>query len=200
MDRGTKLKCFSFLFQMYVHHGIHDLIFNFVGTLEASQVGVNSHCSATFNNTDETHCLTSCGFFIEISVFLPLHHIVTKWITICFWQLLLLWMFFSVIVQYIETDGRFLSMFHFPVMKTAMNMDVYGHVSDVFSLLVMISCLFCCSSTGCRLQQNQQESAGAAAERPGSQTWVQVSSTCCSSSLCVFSTYWTTMIKVKGRG
>lgn len=25
---------------MYVHHGIHDLIFNFVGTLEASQVGV----------------------------------------------------------------------------------------------------------------------------------------------------------------
>lgn len=26
--------------QMYVHHGIHDLIFNFVGTLEASQVGV----------------------------------------------------------------------------------------------------------------------------------------------------------------
>lgn len=94
MDCGTKLKCFFFLFQMYVHHGIHDLIFNFVGTLEASQVGVNSHCSATFTNTDETHCLTSCGFFIEISVFLPLHHIGTKWITICFWQLLLLWMFF----------------------------------------------------------------------------------------------------------
>lgn len=31
--------------QMYVHHGIHDLIFNFVGTLEASQVGVI--CPAT---------------------------------------------------------------------------------------------------------------------------------------------------------
>lgn len=27
---------------MYVHHGIHELIFNFVGTLEASQVGVKS--------------------------------------------------------------------------------------------------------------------------------------------------------------
>lgn len=38
---------------MYVHHGIHDIIFNFVGTLEASQVGVNpsfshSHGSKLF--------------------------------------------------------------------------------------------------------------------------------------------------------
>lgn len=33
--------------QMYVHHGIHDLIFNFVGTLEASQVGVAVNISTT---------------------------------------------------------------------------------------------------------------------------------------------------------
>lgn len=33
--------------QIYVHHGIHELIFNFVGTLEASQVGVNNHISQT---------------------------------------------------------------------------------------------------------------------------------------------------------
>uniref|UniRef100_A0A3Q3X142 VPS9 domain-containing protein n=1 Tax=Mola mola TaxID=94237 RepID=A0A3Q3X142_MOLML len=36
-----------FLSQMYVHHGIHDLIFNFVGTLEASQ-------DATFNKTSRS--------------------------------------------------------------------------------------------------------------------------------------------------
>lgn len=38
---------FFCLLQMYVHHGIHDLIFNFVGTLEAGQVGVTSRRSAT---------------------------------------------------------------------------------------------------------------------------------------------------------
>uniref|UniRef100_A0A7N6C2K2 VPS9 domain-containing protein n=1 Tax=Anabas testudineus TaxID=64144 RepID=A0A7N6C2K2_ANATE len=43
-----KLKCFVVVFiliyQIYVHHGIHDFIFNFVGTLEASQ-------DAAFNKT-----------------------------------------------------------------------------------------------------------------------------------------------------
>lgn len=40
----TRIKILVFLFfsQMYVHHGIHELIFNFVGTLEASQVGLSS--------------------------------------------------------------------------------------------------------------------------------------------------------------
>lgn len=32
---------------MYVHHGVHDFIFNFVGTLEASQVGLSSPRSTT---------------------------------------------------------------------------------------------------------------------------------------------------------
>lgn len=74
--------------QIYVHHGIHDFIFNFVGTLEASQVGLTLLKVCDRNNT-----LTSC-----------------------------------------------------------------------------------CSLTGCCLQQNHQESAGAAAERSGRPAWVQVSS------------------------
>lgn len=41
-NRYVNLNASSF-FQIYVHHGIHDLIFNFVGTLEASQVGLTSH-------------------------------------------------------------------------------------------------------------------------------------------------------------
>lgn len=55
-----ELKCSPCVFfsssQMYVHHGIHDLIFNFVGTLEASQVGV----------TQEALCEGKC---VQISVF-----------------------------------------------------------------------------------------------------------------------------------
>lgn len=55
-----ELKCSPCVFfsssQMYVHHGIHDLIFNFVGTLEASQVGV----------TLEALCEGKC---VQISVF-----------------------------------------------------------------------------------------------------------------------------------
>lgn len=38
----TWFVCVFPLSQMYVHHGIHDLIFNFVGTLEANQVGVSA--------------------------------------------------------------------------------------------------------------------------------------------------------------
>lgn len=48
---------------MYVHHGIHDLIFNFVGTLEASQVGLKHHteilCDGNMFFTDETICIFS---------------------------------------------------------------------------------------------------------------------------------------------
>lgn len=34
----------AFPFQVYVHHSIHDIIFTFVGTLEASQVGEKPSC------------------------------------------------------------------------------------------------------------------------------------------------------------
>uniref|UniRef100_A0A3Q3XF11 VPS9 domain-containing protein n=1 Tax=Mola mola TaxID=94237 RepID=A0A3Q3XF11_MOLML len=48
---GLYTKCLQCLLRdsrlMYVHHGIHDLIFNFVGTLEASQ-------DATFNKTSRS--------------------------------------------------------------------------------------------------------------------------------------------------
>uniref|UniRef100_A0A3Q3EIX1 Ankyrin repeat domain 27 (VPS9 domain) n=1 Tax=Labrus bergylta TaxID=56723 RepID=A0A3Q3EIX1_9LABR len=44
---SNKLKRLCFSLQMYVHHGIHDLIFNFVGTLEASQ-------DAAFNKTSRS--------------------------------------------------------------------------------------------------------------------------------------------------
>lgn len=38
-------------FQMYVHHGIHDLIFNFVGTLEAGQVRLRVLDSEGFSSS-----------------------------------------------------------------------------------------------------------------------------------------------------
>lgn len=44
--------CVFFWLQMYVHHGIHDLIFNFVGTLEASQVGPATLCEGKYTCPD----------------------------------------------------------------------------------------------------------------------------------------------------
>lgn len=100
---------------MYVHHSIHDIIFTFVGTLEASQVGVNP----------SVFWFHFCTFIVLVS-FLHLH--TSSWLVFMAGLLLL-----DVIVS---------------------------------------SC-----STGRCFQQNQQESAGAAAEGSGSQTRVQVCST-----------------------
>lgn len=57
-----KILLFLFFSQMYVHHGIHELIFNFVGTLEASQVGLSSDLLIRPNegaNNPSVHPLSS---------------------------------------------------------------------------------------------------------------------------------------------
>lgn len=54
---------------MYVHHGIHELIFNFVGTLEASQVG--EICSATLTEKCILYCENVLQSVIQ-GIFRPL--------------------------------------------------------------------------------------------------------------------------------
>lgn len=130
-----------FLSQMYVHHGIHDLIFNFVGTLEASQVGVNC-------------CLPHFCAVCEVNMSSQWKKVWLMWL----WQLTLSCSFF----------GFCLGLCLFNIFRV-------GSYSCEEGVTELIPGLFCRSLTGCDLQQNQQESAGAAAERPGSQTWVQVS-------------------------